>query len=222
MTGNKTIKVVLTDDHKIVREGIKLLIEKDSEIEVVAMASNGIELLSLLETIPADLVLLDICMPQMDGCEAAKQIRSRFPNIKVLALTMLEEEEQIRKLIEAGAAGYIVKKTSLLELKAAIKLVASGSKFMGTDLFKKLQQQPAKKTDTSITPLENIAMLSKREIEVLQLVAEGYTNQEIADKLFTSKRTIETHRQNSIKKTNTRNTASLIKYCILHGFISIN
>lgn len=222
MADKKMIRVVLTDDHNIIREGLRSLLEDDEETEVVGEASNGKELLELLEHTPADVVLLDINMPVMDGYEAAKQVTERFPDTKVLALSMLNSEPFVQKMMDNGASGYILKNTGKAELRSAIKLVASGSQFMCADLairFLNKSSAPEEETDKGS---RNGHVLSKRELEVLGLIAEGFTNAEIADKLFTSKRTIETHRQNILEKTNAKNTANLVKYAIQNGYISID
>lgn len=222
MGDKKLIRVILTDDHNIIREGLRSLLEDDEETEVVGEASNGKELLALLEHTPADVVLLDINMPVMDGYEAAKQVTERFPDTKVLALSMLNSEPFVQKMMENGASGYILKNTGKAELRSAIKLVAEGSQFMCADLAIRFLHKSSAPEDVSDKPNRGGNVLSKRELEVLGLIAEGFTNAEIADKLFTSKRTIETHRQNILEKTNAKNTANLVKYAIQNGYISIN
>lgn len=221
MRDKKSIRVILTDDHNIIREGLRSLLEDDEETEVVGEASNGKELLELLEHTPADVVLLDINMPVMDGYEAAKQVTEHFPDTKVLALSMLNSEPFVQKMMENGASGFILKNTGKAELRSAIKLVASGSQFMCADLAIKFLHKTSAPEEESEKSSRG-SVLSKRELEVLGLIAEGFTNAEIADKLFTSKRTIETHRQNILEKTNAKNTANLVKYAIQNGYISID
>lgn len=222
MEDKQLIRVVLTDDHNIIREGLRSLLEDDDETEVVGEASNGQELLKLLEHTPADVVLLDINMPVMDGYEAAKQVKERFPDTKVLALSMLNSEPFVQKMMENGASGYILKNTGKAELRSAIKLVANGNQFMCADLAIRFLNKSSTPEEESEKANRGSNILSKRELEVLGLIAEGYTNAEIADKLFTSKRTIETHRQNILEKTNAKNTANLVKYAIQNGYISID
>jgi DNA-binding NarL/FixJ family response regulator len=219
MEQNQKIRIVLTDDHSIVRDGIRMLLAGDEEIEVVGQAANGQELLALLENTPADLVLLDINMPIMDGFEAARQVTARFPDTKVLGLSMLEEEPVLRKMMEAGAAGFLPKTGSKQELVAAIKLVVGEAQYISADLSLKLLHSSP---DLATAQPEGNGLLSRRELEVLGLIAEGYTNAEIAARLFNSKRTIETHRQNILEKTKARNTASLIKYAIQHGYLHLD
>jgi DNA-binding NarL/FixJ family response regulator len=215
------VNIILADDHKIIRDGIKAFLRDDSEIKVVGEASNGNELLQTLNEVKPDVVLMDINMPEMDGFEATKAIKAQFPDVKVLILSMLDHEKYVQKMMDAGAMGYTLKNTGKDELLYAIKMVAEGNKFICTDValsfLNKLQHNaPAIVTQ----PFGKKASdLSAREIEVLKLIAEGMTNAEIADKLFTSKRTIESHRQNIIEKTQVKNTAALIKYALTHGII---
>ncbi len=219
------IKLILTDDHQIVRDGIKALLKDEQKIEVVGEASDGIELIKLLDTTFADLVLLDISMPNKDGFETVQHLKSHYPNLKVLVLSMLTQESYVSKMLEAGASGYILKNVGKEELTSAIGLVASGTTYICSEiaigLLKKNGVDPGiangGKAEVS---KEQQKSISKRELEVLTLIAEGFTNAEIADKLFTSKRTIETHRQNLLEKTQMKNTATLIKYALKQGIIS--
>ena len=220
-TPSKTINLMLVDDHKIIRDGIKSFLKGD-EIQIVGEASNGRELLEMLTETQPDVVLLDINMPEMDGLEATKLIKAQYPEVKVLVLSMLDHEKYVQQVFDAGAMGYTLKNIGKDELIHAIRMVANGNRFIGTDVafafLNKLRNilpapanQPYEKKPTD---------LSAREIEVLKLIAEGMTNAEIADKLFTSKRTIESHRQNIIEKTQVKNTAALIKYALNTGLIN--
>jgi DNA-binding NarL/FixJ family response regulator len=214
------IDIVLVDDHKIIRDGIKAFLNDDSGIRVVGEGANGNELLEILEQKHPDVLLMDINMPEMDGFEATKAVKEKYPDIKVLVLSMLDHEKYVNKMMEAGATGYALKNAGKDELLFAIKTVASGAKFICTDIglsfMNKLQSNPQ---PLQITTEKKGAELSNREIEVLRNIAEGLTNAEIADKLFTSKRTIESHRQNIIEKTQVKNTAALIKYALTNGII---
>jgi DNA-binding NarL/FixJ family response regulator len=214
------IKVVLADDHKIIRDGVRAMIAHEATIEVVAEASNGSELLDILSHTPADVAIVDINMPGMDGYEATRHIVEQYPEVKVLILSMLDHEGYINKMMEAGAKGYLLKNTGKDEFIFAIQRVASGSQFICTEIGLSL----LKKANTHMPKMNTFTDkgagdLSKREVEVLQLIAEGFTNAEIADKLFTSKRTIESHRQSLLDKTNSNNTATLIKYALSNGLI---
>jgi DNA-binding NarL/FixJ family response regulator len=215
MREQKVIRVVITDDHRIIRDGLRSLLEQDSGIEVVGEAANGMELLDLLEQTEADVALLDINMPVMNGYETVGLVKERFPETQVVALSMLNDVPSMQRMIESGAIGYILKNTGYEELATAIKLAATGTPFICSGMSIDMLQR-----GTSNPLQEDNAGLSKREMEVLLLIAEGYTNAEIADKLFVSKRTIETHRQNILEKTKTKNTAHLIKYAMEHRLIS--
>ncbi|GAA4425137.1 two-component system response regulator DegU [Pontibacter saemangeumensis] len=218
------IKLVLTDDHKLFREGIKALLTEDETIEIAGEAGSGNELLTLLATVPADMVLLDISMPEMDGLETIKLLRQQHPSVKVMVLSMLDNEWYVQQMLEVGAAGYLLKNISKEELRAAINMVASGMQYISPNLtidFLRKSNAPAPAftldQDNNKKPHKE---LSKREMEVLNLISEGFTNAEISERLFTSKRTIETHRQNLLEKTQTKNTAALIKFAVLNGIIS--
>ncbi|SNC59797.1 two component transcriptional regulator, LuxR family [Hymenobacter gelipurpurascens] len=214
------IRIILVDDHTIIRDGVRALLSDQEGIEVVGGAGNGQELLDLLAHTPADVVLMDINMPVMDGVEATQQLQAQFPQVRVLALSMLDHEEYVNRMFEAGALGYVLKNAGKMEIVYAIRTVALGKQFLcaelGVKFLSRLMQAPA--LDTTISPKKTDS-LSKRETEVLQLIAEGLTNAEIADKLFTSKRTIETHRQNIIEKTQAKNTAALISYAVRQGLL---
>ncbi|MFD2247371.1 response regulator transcription factor [Pontibacter ruber] len=216
------INLIITDDHKIIRDGLKSLLRGEESIRVVGEASNGNELISLLATTPADVVLMDLNMPEKDGYETTKYLAEHYPKVKVLVLSMLDHESYVNRIINAGASGYILKNAGKEELRSAIQLVAAGTPYIcsevAMDLLKR-SHAPAS-TSVSIPTTSGTKDLSKREMEVLALIAEGYTNAEIADKLFTSKRTVETHRQNLLEKTNSKNTATLIKYALQRGLIN--
>lgn len=215
------VNIILADDHKIIRDGIKAFLREDADINVVGEASNGNELLQTLSSVKPDVVLMDINMPEMDGFAATQAIKEQYPDVKVLILSMLDHEKYVQKMLDAGAMGYTLKNTGKDELLYAIKMVAEGNKFISTDValsfLNKLQVQSPVIAKPTIE--KKTGELSAREIEVLKLIAEGMTNAEIADKLFTSKRTIESHRQNIIEKTQVKNTAALIKYALNNGII---
>ncbi|MFD1468499.1 response regulator [Hymenobacter caeli] len=221
------LRLVLADDHAILRDGLRSLLAAEPGFDVVGEAGNGTELLALLATTPADVVLMDVNMPVLDGFATMPELRQRFPNLKVLVLTMLDNEHYVARMLAAGALGYVLKNASFREITHAIHTVAAGHLFLCTDiglamLYKALgaaapATPAAPGEDVAGTP---IADLTARELEVLKLIAEGLTNNEIADKLFTSKRTVETHRQNIIGKTRAKNTAALIKMAISRGLIS--
>jgi DNA-binding NarL/FixJ family response regulator len=218
---NKAIRLILVDDHTIIRDGIKALLKDKEDILVVGEASNGKELLELVATTPVDVVMMDVNMPEMDGFETTAYLKEHYENIKVLVLSMLDHESYISKILNAGASGYMLKNTGRDELICGIRIIASGGQFIcssvAINLLKKLQNPSYKPASTEEKQTRD---LSQREIEILKLIADGLTNAEIADKIFTSKRTVETHRQNIIEKTKAKNTAALIKYAISKGIIS--
>lgn len=217
------IRVLLTDDHTILRDGIRALLSLQPDLEVVGEAGNGQELLNLLQTTPADVVLMDINMPVMDGFTTMGQLRAQHPNLRVLVLSMLDHENYVHRMLEAGAHGYVLKNADITEISHAIRTVAAGRPFLctelGLDLLNKLVRTSVVVSESS-QPKSGVGDLSKRELEVLHLIAEGLTNAEIADRLFTSKRTIETHRQNIIEKTQAKNTAALIKFAVSNGLLN--
>jgi DNA-binding NarL/FixJ family response regulator len=215
------IDIIITDDHKIVRDGIKALLQDNKAIKVVAEAASGDELIDLLSTVHADVVLMDISMPGKDGFETTQHVAEHFPKVKVLALSMLSNDSYVSKMMDLGAQGYILKNAGQDELCCAVQLVAAGNRYICSEVSLELLRK-VQSLSLTITPLlsDDQRDQSKRELEVLGLIAEGFTNAEIADKLFTSKRTIETHRQNLLEKTKARNTATLIKYALQRGLIS--
>ncbi|GAB3527916.1 response regulator transcription factor [Pontibacter brevis] len=217
------VRLVLTDDHKIVREGIKALLNQDNSVQVAGEAASGKELLEFLAHTPVDIVMLDISMPDMDGYETMKLLRKNYPDVKVLVLSMMDDERHVHQMLEGGAAGYLLKNTSVNEMLSAIQLIAGGIQYVSPALTLNLLHR-VKKSPQFLFNQGNgkkaYKQLSKRETEVLQLISEGHTNAEISEVLFTSKRTVETHRQNLLEKTQTKNTAALIKFAVLNGIIS--
>ena len=214
------IRVFLLDDHPIVRDGIRSLLDREASIEVVGTAGNGQELLDQLPNVGADLVLIDINMPVMDGYATTKRLRVEYPGLKVLALSMLVEELYVGRMLEACASGYLLKSTSKEEIVYAIHMVMDGKQFLCSEIGLAMLHKVLNWDSSSTTaPAHKNQLLSKRELEVLQLIAEGLTNAEIADQLFTSKRTVETHRQNILEKTQAKNTAVLVKIALADGLI---
>jgi len=216
-------RILLADDHTILRDGIRSLLSAEPDLDIVGEASNGAEVLALLEQTPADVVLMDVQMPVLDGFATMPELRSRFPDVRVLVLTMLDHENYVARMLDAGALGYVLKNAAITEITYAIRTVATGSPFLCTEiglnmLYKAVAQAATHSVDGDDTRAGGD--LTARELEVLKLIAEGMTNSEIADKLFTSKRTIETHRQNIISKTHAKNTAALIKLAVSRGLIS--
>lgn len=214
------INIILAEDHNIVRNGIRSLLEKEPGIKVAGEAANGREALDLLNSgTQADIILADMNMPEMTGVELIKQIQNSYPAVRVVVLSMLDHEKYVYQAFAAGANGYLLKNVTADELVFAIKHVSIGGRYLCSELSFTLLDRLIYAPEISIDGQQGIEF-SKREIEVLQLIAEGLTNTEIAERLYTSKRTVEGHRQNLIDKTNARNTAALIRYAIVNGIIN--
>jgi len=213
------IKVIITDDHQMVAEGIKSLVEMDDSMEVLQIAYNGRELLHLLEFLSPDIVLMDIDMPIMNGMEAMQQIRKYYPDLKVIIISMHEEKGLVKKLTEAGAKGFLFKNSEKDELIWAIKKVYQGSNYFTSKLTLDLINQHKSPFQNDSLDTKK-ALLTEREIEILKLIAEGLSNKEIGEKLYISHRTVDTHRTNLMKKLEVNNIAGLIRYAIKKGFIN--
>ena len=206
------IKVILAEDHIIVRNGIKALLERDPEIEVIAEASTGKDVLEkILAGIDADIILTDVNMPDLDGILLIEEIKKIKPSCKVVILSMLEQESYVQKAFSYGASGYLLKKVSEEELMFAIKHVMAGNKYICSDISMRLISLLSKNDVKQETLEESNFDISQRESEVLKLIAEGLTNSQIGEKLFTSKRTVEGYRQSLLEKTGANNTATLIR-----------
>ncbi|MFD2515138.1 response regulator [Pontibacter locisalis] len=218
------IRIILADDHKLIRDGIKALLKIENALEVVGEAADGEQLIKLLSEITADLVLLDLNMPGKSGVDTIKHIKIHFPDVRVLVLSMLNYEQYVHEAMEAGATGYLLKDTGKDELISAIGLVAKGTSYICSnvtlDLLRKQHADVPVQVHVNVSNQKEVKDLTKRELEILNLIAEGLTNADIAERLYTSKRTIETHRQNLLEKTQTKNTATLIRYAFQKGLIS--
>ena len=215
------IRVFIVDDHTIIRDGLRTLLQADPLFEVVGEAGNGQDLLDQLPTVAADVVLLDLNMPVLDGLATTHRLRAEYPHLRILLLSMMTQERTIGEAMAAGAHGYVLKNADKYEVVAALQGVAAGKRFLcseiGLGLLEKLLQQAAEHPAAG-TPPPGVP-LTHREREILQLVASGLTNQQMADQLFTSKRTVESHRQNLLEKTGASNTAALVKYAMEYGLL---
>lgn len=210
------IRIALADDHQLFRNGLKILLGGYSEFEVVAEASNGEELLKLIVACPADIVLMDISMPGMDGAEATAQITRLYPDISVIALSMYGEEEYYYRMVEAGAKGFILKDSDISEVHDAVIAVYRGGNYFSQELLYHVIRRIKNREQE-----EKSSSLSRREKEILLKICEGLSNHEIAGALFISKRTVDKHRANLLAKTGSKNTASLILYAIRNRLIEI-
>ncbi len=216
------IKVLLAEDHTIVRKGIRSLLDAEPDIEVVGEASDGREAVEKVEKLAPDVVLMDITMPQLNGLEATRQIKKLFPEIKVLGLTMYTNEEYIFQLLQAGASGYLVKQSAPAELVSAIQAVYRGDSFLSPLISKTLIDEYLKHSGNTGHQEDSYDKLTIREREVLQLLTEGHSNRDIAETLHISLKTVGVHRVNIMEKLNIHNTTELVKYALRKGIISLD
>ncbi len=215
------IRVLIVDDHVIVREGLRSLLEAQPDIKVAGEATDGEEAVSKTREIQPDIVLMDITMPGMSGLEATRQIRRQSPDAKILALTMHEGDEYFFKILEAGASGYFIKGGSSSELISALRAVHQGDVFIYPTMAKKLLNDYLRRVRAG-QDKESYDGLTNREREILKLIAEEHTNQDIADLLVLSIATVQTHRAHIMAKLGLRSPAELIKYAVRHGFITLD
>jgi DNA-binding NarL/FixJ family response regulator len=208
------INILVVDDHKIVRDGILSLLQDESDISIVAQAENGKDALEKIPGVLPHLVLMDINMPVMNGIECAREITRLFPEIKVLALTMLNELEHIKNMLSAGAKGYLLKNSGKEELVMAIKKVMSGQNYFSDEVKDLIMLEMVKKKTMPGKIIGEKVPLTSRELDILELILQELTNQEIAEKLFISVRTVDAHRRNLLEKTGARNTAGLVKFAL--------
>jgi DNA-binding NarL/FixJ family response regulator len=210
------IRIIIADDHQLFRNGLKILLNSFPDFEVIGEASNGEEFLKLMKSVTADIALMDINMPEMDGIEATRKGIKMSPDINIIALSMYDEEEYYYKMVDAGAKGFILKDSDISEVRDAILTVVKGGSYFSQELLYHVIQKIKHREHESKS-----ANLSKREKEILFKICEGLSNQEIAETLFISKRTVDKHRANLLGKTNSKNTASLILFAIRNKLIEI-
>ncbi len=216
-----TIKVILADDHRIFRKGLKSLLSEKKNIEVLAEADNGDEALEAAKKYKPEIVVMDIAMPKMDGIEATRQIRERFPDTEVVILSMHAKKAYIDQVLKAGAKGYVLKDSDEENLLSAIDTVHNGGYYLDSpiadqvlsDYFRGKSKRELKKQSDP---------LSEREREVLRLLAEGHSNQEVADTLYISRKTVENHRANIVRKTGIQGQVGLTKYAARIGLIDLD
>jgi DNA-binding NarL/FixJ family response regulator len=216
----KSINVLVIDDHQLIIDGLKSILQDEEAVTFAGGANNMQEAFGFLSSNQVDVVLCDISMPDHSGIEVAKKIRELYPDIKVLALTMHEDIRMISGMIEAGASGYLLKRTNMNEVLEAIQMVASGRKYLGREVQAIMMDDLVHREPEQGITGDSSARLTNREKEILNLVAREFNNEEIAEKLFISERTVETHRRNIFTKTNTKSIVGLIKYAIRKGLIS--
>ncbi|SEE62978.1 two component transcriptional regulator, LuxR family [Tenacibaculum sp. MAR_2010_89] len=206
------ITIAMAEDHQMLIDGVKSFFEYDDEISIIGAVNNGEDLVKLVSLKQPKLVITDIRMPRMDGIEATKIIKSKFPHIRVLAMTMFDQPKAIKQMLDAGATGYLLKNSGIKMLLKAIVAVANGETFFDPNVAFNFMNNYIDK-NVIIGKTEKV-ILSNREKEILQLIATGKTSKEIADVLFIAKTTVDTHRKNMIRKLNLSNGNELIKYAI--------
>lgn len=215
----KPIRVFLVEDHNIVRNGIRTLLERQADIEIADEAETVTEAVDKLRSgVQVDIILSDINMPDLSGLDLLNIVRPEFPHIRIIMLTMLDHENYIKQTITAGASGYLLKNIDIEQMLFAIRHISGGGRYICSEIVFEMLKKQLNSPAESVTG--QVVDLSQREEEVLHLIADGFTNQEIADKLFTSRRTVEGHRQNLLEKTGTKNTATLIRYAIRNNIIN--
>jgi len=206
-------KIILVDDHKLFRNGIKFILSDLPDLEIVGEASNGLEYLELLKYITPDLVLMDINMPEMNGVEATKKSLEANPRISILILTMFSDEQYYNTFIDIGVRGFVLKECDNNELKTAVNTILNGGTYFSQELLLKLIRNKNSSPDA--------IQLTKREREVLTLICKGNSNTQISDVLHISQRTVERHRANLLLKTESNNSISLVIYAIKNGLVQI-
>lgn len=213
---NKSIRVLIADDHAIVRSGVRMLLEVEPDFEVVGEAEDGIQAIALTEKLQPDIVLMDISMPGIDGLEATRQIKSQWPDINIVVLTMHRSEEHFFEMLKNGASGYLLKGAEPGDLIHALRVVSQGAVFIYPTMAQKLVQDYLNLSgeDALIDP-----QLSPRENEILELLIEGFSNKEIAKKLVVSLSTVHTHRTNLMQKLGLSNRHELIQYARKRGLL---
>lgn len=212
----ETLSVILVDDHRLFREGLRMLLNQMPVISQVFEASDGAEFLQLLGKTNPGLVFLDINMPVMNGIEACRQAMAINPELKIIALSMFAEEEYYTSMIDAGACGFMLKNSGIEDLEECLKSVTAGRNYFSPDILAGIVKNLSRKKKPS-----RVTELSDREEEVLYGICQGQSNQEIADALNLSKRTVDKHRENLLLKTGSRNTAGLVMYAIRHGIAEV-
>ena len=212
------VRIVLAEDHTILREGLRALLTADPNFEIIGEAADGREAVRFVEKQIPDLILMDLSMPRMTGMDAIREIKKRYPQTKIIALTVHKTEEYLRTTLQAGADGYVLKDATHDELMMAIQSVLKGKTYLSPGVSGKVIEGYLEGKESQM-PLSTLGLLSQREREVLKLIAEGYKNKEIASDLCISLKTVEKHRANLMKKLDLHNAAALTAYAIEQGLV---
>ncbi|MDX6576180.1 MAG: hypothetical protein QOE96_2133 [Blastocatellia bacterium] len=213
------IRVLLADDHKLVRAGIRSLLERLPDLEVVAEASDGREAIRLVEEHEPQIVLMDLAMPELNGIEATKHLTKTFPKVRVLILSIYTDEEHVYQALRAGAAGYLMKGAATEELELAIRTVAEGETYLSPPVSKLVIMEYIRRTNVGFSSLER---LSSRQTQVLKLIAEGKTTKQIALELDISVKTVEAHRSALMKRIGVRDVAGLVRYAVKIDLVDLH
>lgn len=214
------MNILLAEDHTIVRNGIKMLLETEKGFKVVGEALNGKEVMDMIYGGTAiDIILTDINMPEMDGISLIREVKENYPAIKVVILSMHDSEKYVIEAFREGAAGYLLKNVGADELIFSLRFIQNGGKYLCAELSMKMMENIIQHKQYQYAGNQHEIDFTMREIEILQLIADGLTNSEMSEKLFISKRTIEGHRQSLLEKTDSKNTAALIRFAVLNGII---
>ena len=215
------IKIIIADDHATVRGGFKYALETDENFEVIGEAGSGKELIDINRKLKPDVIVVDVNMPNLSGIEAIREIRKEDKKVKILVITMHQNENYIRDAFKAGINGYLFKMAKIEEFLEAVNTVAQGKEYFGETVSRTLMKKYLAASHSQRSNDKREIFLTDREKEILKLIAEGFTSQEIGEKLFLSHYTIENHRKNMIQKMGLKNTTVLVKYAIEHGIISL-
>lgn len=214
------IRILIVDDHPMIRHGIKSLLSDEESISLIDEASDGQQAIDKLGRASFDLIIMDIKMPEMNGIEATEHIHKNFPDTRILAISMYDEQRYIVKMLQAGAQGYILKNTGKQELLNAIDTVMKGESYFSQEVSSIMMSQFMSRKGTGLGDIAKPEVpLTKRETEIIRLISEELTNSEIADKLGISPRTVDTHRRNLLQKLDVKNTAGLVKYALQHHLL---
>ncbi len=212
------LRILLVEDETIVREGVKALINAKLDMQVVGEAADGVSAVQLAQHLQPDVIIMDVQMPRMNGAEATRQIRSVSPSSRIVALTMFDDKSYVRELFESGVSGYVVKRSAVQDLIRAVRVVAENGTFFDPIIQTQVLTRPLPNSDPSAPPTG--AELSEREIQVLRMIAEGYSNKEIAERINISVKTVETYRTRAMEKLNLRNRVEIVRYAILCGWLT--
>ncbi len=222
----KKTRIIIADDHSVVRSGLRLLLQSSPDFTVVAEAEDGEDAVALVDRHKPDVVVMDISMPKLNGIEATGIMKQNNPDLKIIILTVHEDEEYVYQMLRAGASGYVLKSAGKKEIFAAIESALSGERFFSPGISKLIIEGFIKRDKEQLQAQEQLQshskqQLTKREIEVLQYIAQGFTNRKIAEALFLSIRTINTHRTNLMQKLDIHDTARLVRYAIETGLVKL-